>query len=55
MAELRRVTVPVPRVFGAIAESEKRSVSNLVFKVLSDYVEKREQRRVVKPPRPAKP
>jgi hypothetical protein len=41
----RRTTVRVPQEFRAIAESEKRSVSNMAFKVLSDYVEERNQRK----------
>jgi hypothetical protein len=42
-----RVSVYAPTKFRAIAAKEKRSVSNLVFKILSDYVEGRSVSRLV--------
>jgi hypothetical protein len=36
-----RVSVYAPTKFRAIAASEKRSVSNMAFKILSDYVDNR--------------
>jgi hypothetical protein len=35
-----RVSVFAPTKFRAIAAADKRSVSNLAFKILSDYVER---------------
>jgi hypothetical protein len=37
-----RVSVFAPIKFRALAAAERRSVSNLAFKVLSDFVERRE-------------
>ena len=53
--ERTRFTVKVPQQFRAIAEIERRSISNLAYKVLSEFVARRNRQEFRHAPRKTKP